>query len=162
MQQESQDREVVFDEAELGDLASVAQRLFYAGTQPGEPGYQRTLIRPPVKWGRIALQCLLPLLVCGGLYAAMQCVTSWPVALLTAAGVLLLYLALRMKRIIITLVEIYQHFAPDALRNKCRFEPSCSEYMIRAVKKYGVCRGVHKGIDRLCRCNINNGGYDEP
>lgn len=162
MKQEASTREVVFDEAELADLDAVAKRLFYAGTQPGEPGYQRKLVRPPVNGWRIVLHCAVALLACGALFAALRSVWPWLAALAAAAGVLLIYLLLRAKRIVITLVEIYQHFAPDAVRNKCRFEPSCSEYMIRAVQKYGVCRGVHKGVDRLCRCNINNGGYDEP
>ena len=59
-------------------------------------------------------------------------------------------------------VKIYRKFVPDGLRNKCRFECSCSEYMILAVQKYGAFRGIRKGIHRLKRCNIDHGGFDAP
>ena len=159
---EEQAQEIIFDETQLEDVQAIAQQLFMRGAQPGDPGDQRTLVRPPVPWGRIALAVLLTALVSGGAFVLARRVlpTGW--AVLVALFLLAVILAVGMKRIIITGVEIYQHFAPDAIRNKCRFEPSCSEYMIRAVRKYGVCRGVRKGVDRLCRCNIHNGGYDEP
>lgn len=157
-----QEQEIVFDEAQLGDLSAVAQQLFNAGTQPGEPGYQRVLVRPPIRWGRLLLHCTVPVLAAVAFFAALRSFCPAETALLGALGMLLAYLLLRMKRIIIALVQLYQHFTPDHVRNRCRFEPSCSEYMIRAVQRYGVCRGVHKGVGRLCRCNIHNGGYDEP
>lgn len=157
-----QEREVVFDEEQLGDLRLVAQQLFSAGAQPGDPGYQRVLVRPMIRWGNLALNCIVPLLACGALFELLRHFCPAPTAALASLGALLVYLLVRMKSIIIALVQIYQHFAPDRVRNRCRFEPSCSEYMIRAVQKYGACRGVCKGVGRLCRCNIHNGGYDEP
>lgn len=74
----------------------------------------------------------------------------------------ILYTLLITKRAIIWLVHLYQKFAPDEVRLKCVFEPSCSEYMIAAVQKYGVIKGVVKGVDRLLRCHPPNGGHDEP
>ncbi|MCS7015125.1 MAG: membrane protein insertion efficiency factor YidD [Gemmatales bacterium] len=45
----------------------------------------------------------------------------------------------------------------------CRFEPSCSEYMLQAVRKYGPLRGVAKGLGRIARCHPwSAGGYDPP
>jgi putative membrane protein insertion efficiency factor len=45
----------------------------------------------------------------------------------------------------------------------CRFQPSCSEYMVLAVRKYGVWRGVLKGSWRILRCHPwSPGGYDPP
>lgn len=38
-------------------------------------------------------------------------------------------------------------------RGNCRFSPTCSEYMIQAIKKYGVVSGVYRGIKRLSRCH---------
>ena len=38
-------------------------------------------------------------------------------------------------------------------RGNCRFSPTCSEYMIQAIKKYGVFSGVYRGIKRLSRCH---------
>lgn len=64
----------------------------------------------------------------------------------------LIYFSFIAKRTVIWLVHLYQNKAPDKVRLKCTMEPSCSVYMILAVEKYGVIRGVWKGIDRLFRC----------
>lgn len=72
------------------------------------------------------------------------------------------FLLLVSKRAIIWLVHLYQHYAPAEVRLKCVYEPSCSEYMIMAIKKYGVFRGLFKGADRLLRCHPPNGGKDVP
>ena len=73
-----------------------------------------------------------------------------------------LYGFIVMKRIIVSVIRFYQRNAPDRIRQSCRFEPSCSEYMILAISKYGVFKGVSKGINRLGRCKIPNGGIDNP
>ena len=45
----------------------------------------------------------------------------------------------------------------------CRFHPSCSEYFIEAVRKYGPLGGGWRGVKRICRCNPwHQGGYDPP
>ena len=45
----------------------------------------------------------------------------------------------------------------------CRFEPSCSRYMVIALQKYGLVRGSIKGIGRVLRCHPwHPGGYDPP
>ena len=62
----------------------------------------------------------------------------------------------------IGLVLIYKAFAPMDIRRKCRFEPTCSTYMIIAIKKFGLIFGVIKGIHRLFRCKPPNGGVDYP
>jgi len=47
------------------------------------------------------------------------------------------------------------------LPDSCRFYPTCSEYAIDAINKYGVLKGSIKAIYRVLRCNpFNNGGYD--
>lgn len=73
-----------------------------------------------------------------------------------------IYLLLIMKRAIIWLIHVYQHYAPDRVRLKCVFEPSCSEYMLLSIKKYGTFVGVFKGCLRLLRCHPPNGGKDYP
>ncbi|MBR0277413.1 MAG: membrane protein insertion efficiency factor YidD [Clostridia bacterium] len=65
------------------------------------------------------------------------------------------------KKIITWLIHCYQHYAPDRVRLKCVFEPSCSEYMLLAVNKYGFFKGLFKGIKRLLRCHPP-GGVDYP
>ena len=69
----------------------------------------------------------------------------------------LAYFSFIAKRTVIWLVHLYQNKASDATRLKCTFEPSCSEYMILAVNKYGVIKGVAKGINRLFRCGSESG-----
>ncbi len=60
-------------------------------------------------------------------------------------------------------VRIYQVAFRPLLPPLCRFQPSCSEYMIEAVNKYGPLCGACKGAWRICRCNPwNPGGYDPP
>jgi uncharacterized protein len=60
-------------------------------------------------------------------------------------------------------VRSYQALLRPILPSVCRFEPSCSEYFIGAVRKHGPIRGACKGVYRLCRCNPwNPGGYDPP
>jgi len=54
-----------------------------------------------------------------------------------------------LKKIIIGLVEIYQHYMPESFRRRCLCMPTCSEYMILAVKKYGALKGILKGFYRL-------------
>ncbi len=67
-----------------------------------------------------------------------------------------------MKKILILIAHLYQKTAPKRIRNSCRFEPSCSEYMILSLNKYGVWKGLSKGLGRLKRCKIPNGGIDYP
>jgi putative membrane protein insertion efficiency factor len=64
---------------------------------------------------------------------------------------------------LIASVRCYQICLRPMLPALCRFQPSCSEYMILAVQKHGPLRGVCKGLWRICRCNPwCRGGYDPP
>lgn len=66
-----------------------------------------------------------------------------------------------MKHILIGLVRGYQIFISPLLPKTCRFYPTCSEYFIQAVRKYGALKGTWIGIKRICRCHpFNPGGYD--
>lgn len=83
---------------------------------------------------------------------------AWLIAIVFSSA----YIMAVLKRGLIWLVHLYQHYAPDEMRLRCVFEPSCSEYMILSIKKYGSLIGVLKGIHRLIRCHPPNGGHDEP
>jgi putative membrane protein insertion efficiency factor len=60
------------------------------------------------------------------------------------------------------MIRLYQRWAPARVRASCRFEPSCSNYMILAINKYGLVRGGCAGVGRLCRCRPPYGGIDYP
>jgi len=73
-----------------------------------------------------------------------------------------------LQNFFLSLIKIYQFiFSPDqgifsyfSVR-VCRFCPSCSQYTYQAVKKYGVLKGVFKGVKRILRCHpFNEGGFD--
>ena len=60
-------------------------------------------------------------------------------------------------------VRLYQIFLGPVLGRQCRFLPTCSQYFILAVKKYGAVRGACRGVLRICRCHpFHPGGYDPP
>jgi len=66
-----------------------------------------------------------------------------------------------MKKIFISLIKIYQKIISPLFPPSCRYYPTCSEYSIQAVKRYGVIKGSFKSIWRILRCNpFSKGGYD--
>jgi uncharacterized protein len=68
-----------------------------------------------------------------------------------------------LEAFLIAGVRGYQICLRPILPAVCRFYPSCSEYFILAVRKYGPVRGACKGLGRICRCNPWTwGGYDPP
>ncbi len=156
-------KSIEFGEDRLGDLDSLAQELFCDCNDPRSHFYRRVLHRPSIQWWRILLYCLTVIGLCVGLYLLLRAcgLGLWPAVGITLA-VFLGILLMLAKRILICLVRIYQRYAPDSIRNKCRFEPSCSQYMILSLEKYGLQKGLKKGIHRLKRCNVNDGGFDEP
>jgi putative membrane protein insertion efficiency factor len=68
-----------------------------------------------------------------------------------------------LRWLLILPVRFYQLVLGPLLPKVCKFHPSCSDYFIQAVEKYGPLRGSAKGMWRICRCNPwNRGGYDPP
>jgi putative membrane protein insertion efficiency factor len=64
---------------------------------------------------------------------------------------------------LIGLVRLYQITLSPLIGWNCRFTPTCSNYMIEAIRKYGALRGTGKGILRICRCQPwHPGGHDPP
>ena len=82
---------------------------------------------------------------------------KWWIGAIVLAVYTIVYMLVIAKRTVIWLVHLYQNLASDETRLRCVFEPSCSEYMILAVEKHGVFKGVFKGIDRLRRCGHEQG-----
>ncbi|HLJ45756.1 MAG TPA: membrane protein insertion efficiency factor YidD [Bryobacteraceae bacterium] len=66
-----------------------------------------------------------------------------------------------MRELVKASLRFYKRWISPMLPSACRFEPTCSMYMLEAVDRYGVVRGVGKGIMRLLRCHpFHEGGYD--
>ena len=66
-----------------------------------------------------------------------------------------------MRRLFVDLLRGYKRFLSPLLPPMCRFEPTCSVYMMQAIEKYGALRGLWLGIRRLSRCHVfNPGGWD--
>ena len=60
-------------------------------------------------------------------------------------------------------VRVYQICISPLFGPMCRYTPTCSNYFIQAVQKYGAFRGSIKGVLRICRCHPWGGkGYDPP
>lgn len=62
---------------------------------------------------------------------------------------------------LLLLLRGYKRLISPLLPPMCRFEPTCSIYMMQAIEKHGVMRGLWLGIRRLGRCHpFNPGGWD--
>ena len=107
---------------------------------------------------------LLPqILICGiwTVYALFLCDKGKTVMIASLiAAIILTYILTNF--FFIGAVLMYKAFAPMEMRMQCRFEPTCSTYMIIALKKYGPIIGLIKGICRIVRCRPPNGGIDYP
>ena len=71
-------------------------------------------------------------------------ITDWP-ALFLIAG-----------------VRFYQLTLSWLVGRYCRFRPTCSNYFIQSVEKYGAIRGACRGVLRICRCHPWHPGGDDP
>lgn len=157
-------KEIIFSEEQLYNFDEIGKELFKDNQDPRNTAYIRKLKRPKISVSRIiSFYILIPALVLIAFIVTLNYLgLSTTTTVVIAAIILLAYILLTAKRMLISAIRIYQRYAPDSLRNKCRFEPSCSEYMILAIEKYGLIKGLQKGICRLKRCNIDGGGFDFP
>lgn len=66
-----------------------------------------------------------------------------------------------MERILIQLVKGYQRYLSPLFPPTCRYQPTCSTYMIQAIEKHGALKGLLMGIGRILRCHpFLKGGQD--
>lgn len=66
-----------------------------------------------------------------------------------------------MKKAIIWLIEFYRRYLSGLKKPCCRFCPTCSEYALQAVQKYGAAKGSLLAVKRISRCHpFCKGGYD--
>lgn len=65
------------------------------------------------------------------------------------------------KKLFILPILAYQYLIAPLFPDCCRFYPSCSTYTKEAIQKYGVIKGIWRGIKRLARCHPwGDSGYD--
>ncbi len=66
-----------------------------------------------------------------------------------------------MKKVLIHLIRLYRYIISPLFPVSCRFIPTCSEYSIDAIDKYGTIKGFYLSLRRILRCHpFNPGGYD--
>ncbi|EJP6473969.1 membrane protein insertion efficiency factor YidD [Clostridium sporogenes] len=66
-----------------------------------------------------------------------------------------------MKNLLICIIKMYRKYISPLKRPSCRFYPTCSQYAIEAIEKYGALKGTLISIKRILRCHpFNKGGYD--
>jgi len=58
-----------------------------------------------------------------------------------------------LKKIIIAPIRLYQVILSPMLGPKCRYQPTCSHYMIDAIQEWGIIHGLYLGIKRIFRCH---------
>ncbi len=70
---------------------------------------------------------------------------------------------MRVAKILLVLIRLYQATLSKVLRGSCRFHPSCSHYAYAAIEQHGAWRGSALMIGRLLRCHpFSAGGFDPP
>jgi putative membrane protein insertion efficiency factor len=66
-----------------------------------------------------------------------------------------------VKKIVIKLLELYRKYISPLKMPCCKYYPSCSQYAIDAVSRYGLAKGGILAVWRVLRCNpFSNGGFD--
>ena len=156
-------KSIEFNEEQLKDLAFIGKQLFEDEKDPRSVLYSRSLNRPKIHWFNLVCFILFSFAfftVIAVILNQLRLHILWNVLIIFT--IVLLYIILFAKRIVLFIIKLYQRLAPAAVRNKCRFEPSCSEYARLSIEKYGLIKGIPKAIDRMKRCNINGGGFDFP
>ncbi|MGH4121426.1 MAG: membrane protein insertion efficiency factor YidD [Clostridium sp.] len=66
-----------------------------------------------------------------------------------------------MKKILILGIKSYRKYISPLKRPCCIFYPTCSQYTLEAIEKYGAVKGSIMGVKRILRCHpYNKGGFD--
>ncbi len=66
-----------------------------------------------------------------------------------------------MKKVFLAIIWFYKRAISPYTRRSCRFIPTCSEYAVEALNKYGAFKGLYLSVWRVLRCNpFCRGGYD--
>jgi putative membrane protein insertion efficiency factor len=66
-----------------------------------------------------------------------------------------------LRGVVLGPVRLYRRWLSPALPARCKYHPTCSQYAVEAIRRYGVLRGVVLAAWRLLRCNPwSHGGVD--
>ena len=66
-----------------------------------------------------------------------------------------------MKEILLALVRFYRREISPMFPPRCRYIPTCSQYALEAIEKYGALKGSYLALRRILRCHpFHKGGYD--
>jgi len=66
-----------------------------------------------------------------------------------------------MKYVLIFFIKIYRNYISPLKGPTCRFYPTCSQYALEAVEKYGFFKGAYLSLKRILKCHpFHPGGYD--
>jgi putative membrane protein insertion efficiency factor len=67
----------------------------------------------------------------------------------------------KLNKFLIIIVKLYRKYISPVKPPTCRFYPTCSEYSLQALEKYGAKKGSYLSIKRILKCHpFNLGGYD--
>lgn len=68
---------------------------------------------------------------------------------------------INMKTVLILLIKFYRKYLSPLKRPCCRFVPTCSQYAMQAIEKYGAFKGTYLAVKRILKCHpFHEGGYD--
>lgn len=66
-----------------------------------------------------------------------------------------------MKKIFMLLIRIYKKFISPVLPPSCRYYPTCSQYALEAIDRFGALKGGWLAVKRILRCHpYHSGGFD--
>lgn len=66
-----------------------------------------------------------------------------------------------MKRMLIYIIKLYKKYISPLNPPSCKYYPTCSQYGLEAIEKYGALKGGFLALKRILRCNpFSKGGYD--
>ncbi len=128
---------------------------------------ERPLYRPPVTYFKAVIILFTCLLCLVGLSMAIYYTLSWMGLELSKSLFFTIFfiviLVISARWLGVLLVLLYQHYAPEEVRRRCLLKPTCSEYAVIVLRKYGLIVGGIKIWIRLkykCRGSVYH--IDEP
>lgn len=67
-----------------------------------------------------------------------------------------------LAKLMLLLIRFYQYAVSPLIPPRCRFTPTCSQYAVEAVKKYGALKGGRLALKRIARCHPFGGSGHDP